>query len=197
MRRISTDEKFREMTETPIRPLIVCLAVPTVISNLISTIYNAADTFFIGLISTSASAAVGVAFSLQAIIQAIGFFFGQGSGTTVSKDLGKHDMRDAEIIASTGFFSSFFLSFLIAIPGLIFLEPFAIFLGSTETILPYAKDYMFYILLGSPFMCSSLVLNNQLRFQGYSFYSMIGLTVGGGYLTYSSILFSYSLSTWG
>lgn len=179
MRRISTDEKFREMTETPIRPLIVRLAVPTVISNLISTIYNAADTFFIGLISTSASAAVGVAFSLQAIIQAIGFFFGQGSGTTVSKDLGKHDMRDAEIIASTGFFSSFFLSFLIAIPGLIFLEPFAIFLGSTETILPYAKDYMFYILLGSPFMCSSLVLNNQLRFQGYSFYSMIGLTVGG------------------
>ena len=107
MRRISTDEKFREMTETPIRPLIVRLAVPTVISNLISTIYNAADTFFIGLISTSASAAVGVAFSLQAIIQAIGFFFGQGSGTTVSKDLGKHDMRDAEIIASTGFFSSF------------------------------------------------------------------------------------------
>ena len=179
MKKLSTDEKFSQMTETPIRPLIIRLAVPTVISNLISTIYNAADTFFIGLISTSASAAVGVAFSLQAIIQAIGFFFGQGSGTTVSKDLGKHDMKDAEIIASTGFFSSFFLSFLIMIPGLIFLEPFAIFLGSTETILPYAKDYMFYILLGSPFMCSSLVLNNQLRFQGYSFYSMIGLTVGG------------------
>ena len=179
MKKLSTDEKFTQMTETPIRPLIIRLAVPTVISNLISTIYNAADTFFIGLISTSASAAVGVAFSLQAIIQAIGFFFGQGSGTTVSKDLGKHDMKDAEIIASTGFFSSFFLSFLIRIPGLIFLEPFAIFLGSTETILPYAKDYMFYILLGSPFMCSSLVLNNQLRFQGYSFYSMIGLTVGG------------------
>ena len=179
MKKLSTDEKFTQMTETPIRPLIIRLAVPTVISNLISTIYNAADTFFIGLISTSASAAVGVAFSLQAIIQAIGFFFGQGSGTTVSKDLGKHDMKDAEIIASTGFFSSFFLSFLIRIPGLIFLETFAIFLGSTETILPYAKDYMFYILLGSPFMCSSLVLNNQLRFQGYSFYSMIGLTVGG------------------
>ena len=179
MRKLSTDEKFKQMTETPIRPLIIRLAVPTVISNLISTIYNAADTFFIGLISTSASAAVGVAFSLQAIIQAIGFFFGQGSGTTVSKDLGKHDIKDAEIIASTGFFSSFFLSFFIMIPGLIFLEPLAIFLGSTETILSYANDYMLYILLGSPFMCSSLVLNNQLRFQGYSFYSMIGLTVGG------------------
>ena len=112
MKKLSTDENFSQMTETPIRPLIIRLAVPTVISNLISTIYNAADTFFIGLISTSASAAVGVAFSLQAIIQAIGFFFGQGSGTTVSKDLGKNDMKDAEIIASTGFFSSFFLSFL-------------------------------------------------------------------------------------
>ena len=179
MKTQTAEEKYRRMTETPVKGLILTLSVPTIISNLISTLYNAADTFFVGQISTSASAAVGVALSLQAVIQAIGFFFGQGSGTTVSKDLGKHDIKDAEIIASTGFFSSFFLSFFIMIPGLIFLEPLAIFLGSTETILPYANDYMLYILLGSPFMCSSLVLNNQLRFQGYSFYSMIGLTVGG------------------
>ena len=167
------------MTETPVRPLIVRLAVPTVISNLISTLYNAADTFFVGQISTSASAAVGVALSLQAVIQAIGFFFGQGSGNNMSRQLGAHHEKTAETLASTGFFTSFFLSIVIMIPSIIFLRPLSIFLGSSETILPYAMDYMFWILLAAPFMASSLVLNNQLRFEGNSFYSMIGLTAGG------------------
>ena len=179
MRRLSTEEKFAQMTETPVRRLIITLAVPTVISNLISTLYNAADTFFVGMISTSASAAVGVALSLQAIIQAIGFFFGQGSGNNISRQLGAHHENTAKELASTGFFSAFILSTFIAIPCLIFLEPLSVFLGSSDTILPYAMDYMFWILLAAPFMASSLVLNNQLRFEGNSFYSMIGLTTGG------------------
>ena len=179
MRKLSAEEKFKQMTETPVRRLIVTLAVPTVISNLISTLYNAADTFFVGRISTSASAAVGVALSMQAVIQAIGFFFGQGSGNNMSRQLGAHHEKTAETLASTGFFSAFILSALIAIPCIIFLRPISIFLGSSETILPYAMDYMFWILLAAPFMASSLVLNNQLRFEGNSFYSMIGLTTGG------------------
>ena len=179
MRRLSTEEKFAQMTETPVRRLILTLAVPTVISNLISTLYNAADTFFVGMISTSASAAVGVALSLQAIIQAIGFFFGQGSGNNISRQLGAHHENTAKELASTGFFSAFILSTFIALPCLIVLEPLSVFLGSSDTILPYAMDYMFWILLAAPFMASSLVLNNQLRFEGNSFYSMIGLTTGG------------------
>ena len=179
MRIQTADEKFREMTETPVRSLILSLSVPTVISNLISTLYNAADTFFVGQISTSASAAVGVALSLQAIIQAIGFFFGQGSGNNMSRRLGAHDEKTAEILASTGFFSALIFSALVTLLGLLFLRPLSIFLGSSETILPYAMDYMFWILLSAPFMAASLVLNNQLRFEGNSFYSMIGLTTGG------------------
>ena len=179
VKKLSAEDKFRQMTETPIRRLVTTLAVPTVISNLISTLYNAADTFFVGQISTSASAAVGVALSLQAVIQAIGFFFGQGSGNNISRQLGAHHEKTAEQLASTGFFSSFFLSILIMVVGIIFLEPLSIFLGSSETILPYAMDYMFWILIASPFMASSFVLNNQLRFEGNSFYSMIGLTTGG------------------
>ena len=179
MRKLSAEEKFREMTETPVRRLIVTLAVPTVISNLISTLYNAADTFFVGQISTSASAAVGVALSLQSVIQAIGFFFGQGSGNNMSRQLGSHHEDTAEMLAATGFFSAFILSVAVMVPCLLFLKPLSIFLGSSETILPYAMDYMFWILLASPFMASSLVLNNQLRFEGNSFYSMIGLTAGG------------------
>ena len=175
----TVDAKYKKMTETPVKGLILRLSVPTIISNLISTLYNAADTFFVGQISTSASAAVGVALSLQAVIQAIGFFFGQGSGNNMSRRLGAHDEKTAEILASTGFVSSLMISVIISVLGLIFLRPMSIFLGSSETILPYAMDYMFWILIAAPFMASSLVLNNQLRFEGNSFYSMIGLTTGG------------------
>lgn len=179
MKKETAEDRFRKMTETPVRRLIISLSVPTVISNLVSTLYNAADTFFVGQISTSASAAVGVALSLQAVIQAIGFFFGQGSGNNMSRQLGSHHEDTAEVLASTGFFSSLILSVLVAVLGLIFLRPLSIFLGSSETILPYAMDYIFWILIASPFMASSFVLNNQLRFEGNSFYSMIGLTTGG------------------
>ena len=127
MKKLSAEEKYRQMTETPVRRLIVSLAIPTVISNLISTLYNAADTFFVGQISTSASAAVGVALSLQAVIQAIGFFFGQGSGNNMSRQLGHHDEKTAEILASTGFFTSFILSFILMVPCLIFLRPLSVF----------------------------------------------------------------------
>ena len=179
MKKETAEDRFRKMTETPVRRLIISLSVPTVISNLVSTLYNAADTFFVGQISTSASAAVGVALSLQAVIQAIGFFFGQGSGNNMSRQLGSHHEDTAEVLASTGFFSSLILSVLVMVLGLIFLRPLSIFLGSSETILPYAMDYIFWILIASPFMASSFVLNNQLRFEGNSFYSMIGLTTGG------------------
>ena len=179
MKKETAEDRFRKMTETPVRRLIISLSVPTVISNLVSTLYNAADTFFVGQISTSASAAVGVALSLQAVIQAIGFFFGQGSGNNMSRQLGSHHEDTAEVLASTGFFSSLILSVLVTVLGLIFLRPLSIFLGSSETILPYAMDYIFWILIASPFMASSFVLNNQLRFEGNSFYSMIGLTTGG------------------
>ena len=160
MRTQNVEEQFERMTRTPVRKLILVLSVPTVISNLISTLYNAADTFFVGQISTEASAAVGVALSLQAIIQAIGFFFGQGSGNNMSRRLGAHDEQTAEVLASTGFFSALIFSVMITVAGIVFLQPISIFLGSSPTILPYAMDYMFWILLAAPFMASSLVLNN-------------------------------------
>lgn len=179
MARVNAEEKYRQMTETPIRDLILTLSVPTIITNMISTIYNAADTYFIGRISTSASAAVGVVLTVQIVIQSIGFFFGQGTGTTISKELGKHNMDRANQVASTGFLSTILLSILVMIPGLLFKEPIAKFLGSTDTILPYALDYMHYILLAAPFMAGSIVLNQQLRFQGFATSSMIGITTGG------------------
>ena len=172
------EQKYKLMTETPIKPLVCKLAVPTIISMLVTSFYNMADTFFVGRIGTSASAAVGIVFSLMAIIQATGFFFGHGSGNYISRALGRQDNESAAQMAATGFFSALIAGLVIMVLGLIFLDPLAIALGSTETILPYAKDYMRIILIGAPFMTSSLVLNNQLRFQGNAVYGMVGITSG-------------------
>lgn len=173
------EAKFRQMTETPVERLVCRMAVPTIISMMITTFYNMADTFFVGRIGTSATAAVGIIFSLMAIIQAIGFFFGQGSGNYISRRMGAQDAEAASRMAATGFFSALIAGGIISVLGFCFLTPLARLLGATDTILPYAEDYMRYILLGTPYMMASLVLNNQLRLQGNAFYAMIGLVSGG------------------
>ena len=174
------NEKYVQMTTTPVGRLIGKLAVPTVITMLITSIYNMADTYFVGLLNnTSATGAVGVVFSFMAIIQACGFLFGQGSGNFISRALGQQRREDAAHMASFGFFASVLTGCVITVLGLIFLEPLARLLGSTSTILPYAKDYLRIILLGAPYMTGALTLNNQLRFQGAAFYSMIGIGSGG------------------
>ena len=171
--------KFKQMTEPPVEKLILKLAVPCIISMLVTSFYNMADTFFVGMLkSNAATGAVGVVFSMMAIIQAVGFFFGQGSGTYISRELGNRNYEEASTMAATGFFSAIGAGLVICVAGQIFLEPLAYALGSTETILPYTKDYLRIILIGAPWMTSSLVLNNQLRFQGSASYAMVGIVSG-------------------
>ena len=173
------EQKYIQMTQPPVEKLICKLAVPCIISMLVTSFYNMADTFFVGMLeSNAATGAVGVVFSMMAIIQAVGFFFGQGSGTFISRALGEKDTTRAEHMAATGFLSALGVGLAICILGQIFLEPLAYLLGSTDTILPYTKDYLRVILLGAPWMTASFVLNNQLRFQGGAFYAMIGITTG-------------------
>jgi len=173
------ETKFHELTEAPVGPLICRLAGPCIVSMLVTAFYNMADTFFVGLMeSNAATGAVGVVFSLMAIIQAVGFFFGQGSGNFISRELGSQRHAEAANMAATGFFSAIAAGALICLLGLLFLEPLAYLLGSTDTILPHAKAYMQIILLGAPWMTASMVLNNQLRFQGNALYSMVGITSG-------------------
>lgn len=180
MKQLSPEEKYRQMTQEPVQRLMCKLAVPTIISMLITTIYNMADTFFIGKLgNTSASGAVGVVFALMSIIQAVGFFFGQGAGNSASRELGEKNYARANGLASVGFFFALFAGGVITVIGLCFLKPLAHLLGSTQTILPYAVDYMRFILIGASYMAASLVLNNLLRFQGNAFYGMIGLVSGG------------------
>ncbi|MDD3214605.1 MAG: MATE family efflux transporter [Eubacteriales bacterium] len=178
-RALTPEATLRRMTETPIPRLLFSLSAPTIVSMMISALYNIVDTYFVGLIGNpSATGAVGVCLPLMAILQSVGFLFGQGSGNFISRALGAKDSANAKRMAATGFFSALAAGVLLGGIGLIFLHPLVWVLGSTDTIAPYAVDYARYILIGAPWMLCSLVLNNQLRFQGNAFFAMIGVATG-------------------
>lgn len=166
------------MTKTPIPRLVLTLSVPSVISMLVTNIYNLVDTAFVGQLGTSASGAVGVVFGFMAIIQAFGFMFGQGAGSILSRAFGRKDTEEASAYASVGFFMSFFSGLLISLIGMIRLDGIVMALGSTDTIAPFAKTYIFYILLSAPFMSSCFTMNNILRYEGKATLGMIGLMIG-------------------
>lgn len=173
------DDKFIRMTQAPVKGLIIRMAIPTIISMLVTSIYNMADTFFVGrLNNTSATGAIGIVFPLMAIIQGIGFTFGQGSGNSMSRSLGRQDRAAAERMSASGFYSAFLAGILLAVLGLTFNSSLMSLLGSTPTILPYAVEYVHFILPGAPWLMASLVLNNQLRLQGSAFFAMIGIGFG-------------------
>lgn len=174
----ATQRKREEMLTQPIGPLILRLGAPSVIANIVTTIYNLADSFFIGQISTAAEGAVGVAFFVMTLIQGIGFYFGQGTGNALGRYLGKDEREQAQRMATTGLALSFGFGVILAVVGTIFLEPICRLAGATETILPHAKAYVSLILIGAPWMAASLTANFQLRMEGESFWSMVALVTG-------------------
>lgn len=177
---VGRDEKqYIKMTQTPIPKLVSKLAIPTTISMLVTSIYNLADTFFVSQLSTSASGAVGIVFSLMTIIQAVGFTLGMGSGSLLARRLGEKNKQAADMYASTAFFTALALGAIIMIIGQIFTEQLMRLLGATDTIMEYALAYGDYILWGAPVMCASFVLNNILRSEGKAALAMIGLCTGG------------------
>ena len=173
------NKQFQKMTETPVGKLISTLSVPTIISMLVTSIYNMADTFFVSKLGTSASGAVGIVFSVMAIIQAVGFTFGMGSGSWISRLLGAKEEEKSKEVAATGFYSAIFLGIVMAVIGEWKMDELMRILGASETILPYARDYARFILLAAPIMASSFVLNNILRSEGHAKFAMIGITTGG------------------
>lgn len=170
--------QYDKMTRTPIPKLIITLSIPTILGMLVTNIYNMVDTAFVGMLGTSQSGAVGVVFGFMAIIQAFGFMFGNGSGSILSRALGAKDGEKASRAASTGFFLSLFAGIVIEIVGFLFSAQIISFLGSTPTIMPYAKSYIRCILIAVPFMTSSFTLNNILRYEGKASLGMVGMMVG-------------------
>ena len=167
------------MLNTPIPKLVIKMAIPTVLSTIVLSIYGMADLFFVSRLGPNASAAVGIVFSILTMFQAVGSMLGVGAGNIISRSLGAGDSSKADAVASVTFFCSIIAGIIVMILGIIFKTELMKFLGATSTILPYAQDFAHYILIASPIMCSSFVLNIILRSQGKPKLSMIGLSIGG------------------
>ena len=178
IRRANADAKYRQMTGQPVKPLILKLCLPAVISNLVTTAYNLTDTFFIGQLGTAQSGAIGIAFSIMTVMQALGFFFGNGAGNSMSRELGKQNNERASRLLAVGFAGAVLSGLVIAAIGLLTLRPLVVMLGSTSTIAPYAVQYLTPLLVAAPCVCGSFALNGLLRYQGQSAFGMIGLVSG-------------------
>ena len=172
-------DQYYEMANAPISKIIPKLAVPTIISMLVTSIYNMADTFFVSQLGTSASGAVGIIFSAMAIIQALAFMIGMGTGNFIARMIGAGNRKLAEELASIAFFTGFGVGLVIAVIGNANIGQLVRMLGSTETIAPYAEAYASYIFVAAPFMICSFIMNNLLRFQGKALFAMVGITTGG------------------
>ena len=170
--------QFDKMTKTPVSRLIIKLSIPAIISMMVTNVYNLVDTAFVGQLGNSASGAVGIVFGFMAVLQAIGFMFGNGSGSIISRLLGAKNTEQASKIASTGFFFTLLFGAVVAIISAFVLKPLVMLLGSTETISPYAQTYISYILVAAPFITASFTMNNLLRYEGKAALGMIGLIVG-------------------
>lgn len=175
----NSEAQYKNMMETPIPGLVTSMAVPTVISMLISVVYNTADTYFVSQINKSASAAVGAVYSIMAIIQALGFGLGVGAGSLISRKLGQKDNAAADTYASSAFFAAVLIGAVIMAGGLSVLEPFLRLLGCTDTMMPHAVPYARFILIAAPLNCATFVLNNTLRSEGFSKLAMVGISAGG------------------
>lgn len=175
---MNNEEKFVKMTTEPIPSLVGKLAIPTILSMLITTFYNMADTFFVGKINTSASGAVGIALPLMNIIQAFGFMFGHGAGNFLARKLGEKRDEEAATIANAGFFFAVSFGVILSVTGILMRDRLAYLLGSTDTMLPYARSYMLPILIAMPWMMGSIVLNNEIRYQGNAKTAMWGIMAG-------------------
>lgn len=179
LQKITSANRAQMMLEAPLTQIIPRLAIPTIISMLITAVYSMADTYFVSQISTEASAAVGVVFSAMSIFQAVAFMIGMGSGTNLSRALGRGDTEATKTYVACGFFITLILGTGILIAGRLNIHGLVRFLGATPEIEPDAIAYATYIFYAAPFMMCSFAMNNLLRFQGMAMYSMVGISTGG------------------
>lgn len=171
-------DNYEFLTQAPVSRVILTMAVPTIVSMLVTCLYVIVDTYFVGQLNTQSTAAVGIVFPLMSLIQAIGSFFGHGSGAYMSRELGARRTDNASSMATTGLVYALLTGILIAVVALLFLRPLSLVLGSTATSLPFTEQYMAIILLGAPFQIASFTLNSQLRMQGNARYAMWGIISG-------------------
>lgn len=175
---MTLEDKYNEMVGSPVKWLVCKMAVPTIIAMVTTALYNVVDAAFVGRLSTGGTAGIGISFAYMTFIQAMGFFFGHGSGNYISRALGGKDSSSASVVATVGFVSPMLLGTLAAVVCLPNLSALSRLLGAPDEVVPYANDYLRYIVAATPFMMSALTLNNQLRLQGNAQFGMVGIVSG-------------------
>ena len=192
---VNSEAQRQQMLTEPIGKLLFKKAAPTVLIQLITVIYNTADTYFVAKIDTGASAAVGVVFSLMAIIQATGGSIGMGATSLISPMLGQKRVDDASTVGTSAALMSVIAGALIGALGLLFLRPLVSLIGARGEVIPYAEDYARFILIGAPFMTTAFVLNSVLRSEGQAVYSMIAMISGGilNLFIYPLLIFGFGM----
>lgn len=173
--------RIKAILNDDLLPLLVKTSIPTIIGMLVMVIYNLTDTFFVGILNNkSMTAAIGIVFSFMGFIQAIGFWFGYGSGNIMSKKIGENEEKEAEIISSIGILFAIVIGILIAVLSWFFILPLSRFIGgnASENLLNFTVEYLKVIIISIPFGLYSITLYNQLRLCGNVKDAMIGLLVG-------------------
>ena len=175
---LTLEDKYDVMLNRPVKLLVCQMAVPTIIAMVTTALYNVVDAAFVGRLSTGGTAGIGISLAYMTFVQALGFFFGHGSGNFISRSLGSRNAAAASVVASVGFFTPLLLGTAAAACLLPNLSGLSRLLGAPEEVVPYANDYLRYIVAATPFMMSALTLNNQLRLQGNAHLGMIGIVSG-------------------
>ena len=171
-------ERQAMMLEKPIPKLVFQMAIPTIISMLVMSLYNMADTYFVSSLGTAATGAVGVNLSLMSFIQMAGTALAMGANSYIARLLGEKRNDEASAVLSIAFFTSLGIGILMLMGGIIFIKPLVVFMGAKGDVIPYAMDYAIYILLAAPFMMGVFVLNQCLRAEGSATLSMFGVLFG-------------------
>lgn len=192
MRNNVKEEKKKIMLNENIRTLIPRMAIPTITAQLITTIYNLVDTYFVSTLGTNATAAVGVNSSLERMITVIGSLIGAGACSYIARLLGAKDDEHANRVLSTSFFTGLGMGVMFLIAGKLMIGNVVYWLGATPDCAAYSMQYATYVLYAAPFMIGSFILNMCLRSEGSATYSMIGIGIGGVINCFLDPLFIYT-----
>jgi putative MATE family efflux protein len=144
-----------------------------------NALYNLVDTIFVGRgVGSLAIGALAITFPLQILIVAIAQTVGLGAGSAVSRSLGAGEVDRAKYVVGNSFFCIIVLSLTVSTIGLTFTEQILIFFGATQSILPYARDYIVVILWGLTFFSFAISSNNLIRAEGNARVAMVSMLIG-------------------
>lgn len=190
---VTPEKKKKMMLEDNVRTLILKMSVPTITAQLITTVYNLVDTFFVSTLGTNATAAVGVNSSLERTITLVGSLIGAGACSYIARLLGAKRDEEANRVMSTSFFSGFAIGLVILAAGVIWTEPLVNLLGATNDCRQYSMQYASYVLIAAPFMIGSYIMNMCLRSEGSATYAMVGIAFGGVLNCFLDPIFIYGM----